>query len=111
MSSLLVSSQTPFLQLNDHIDYPESGILSNVIWKNKLCQYSLFCLAAKTEISEHTSTRNATVQVLEGTGTLTLNGESIPLASGTFIFMAANAPHALESHSNLAFMLTLSAVD
>ncbi|MEM9152355.1 MAG: cupin domain-containing protein [Cyanobacteria bacterium P01_F01_bin.3] len=108
MTSLLISPQTPFLQLQDHINYPDSGILSKVLWKNELCRYSLFCLAADTEISEHTSTRNATVQVLDGTGTLTLNGDTISLVQGTFIFMLANAPHALESHSNLAFVLTLS---
>jgi quercetin dioxygenase-like cupin family protein len=110
MSTSLISSQTLSIQLKDHIDFSESGVLSKVLWKSELCQYSLFCLAAGTEISEHTSTRNATVQVLEGTGTLTLEGEDIPLAPGVFIFMAANAPHALEASSNLAFMLTLSAI-
>ncbi|ESA33611.1 cupin 2 conserved barrel domain protein [Leptolyngbya sp. Heron Island J] len=110
MSVTLISADTAFVQLRDHFEYPESGILSKVLWKNELCQYSLFCLAADTEISEHTATRNATVQVLEGTGSLTLNGETIPLAPGVFIFMMANAPHALEASSNLAFMLTLSAV-
>ncbi|MGD1862676.1 MAG: cupin domain-containing protein [Leptolyngbyaceae cyanobacterium] len=109
MTSYLLSPQTPFLQLKDQINYPESGIFSKVIWKNELCQYSLFCLAANTEISEHTSTRNATVQILEGTGALTLNGEKIPLTAGVFIFMTANAPHALEADSDLAFILTLSA--
>lgn len=110
MSTNLISADTTFVQLRDHLEYPESGILSKVLWKNALCQYSLFCLAANTEISEHTSTRNATIQVLEGTGTLTLNSETISLAPGMFIFMVANAPHALEAASNLAFMLTLSAV-
>ncbi|MEB3356609.1 MAG: cupin domain-containing protein [Synechococcales bacterium] len=109
MSTTLISPQTTALQLKDHLAYPDSGVLSKVIWKDDLCQYSLFCLAASTEISEHTSTRNATVQVLEGTGSLTLNGEKIALAPSVFIFMAANAPHALEAASNLAFVLTLSA--
>ena len=104
----LISPDTAFIQLKDHLAYPKSGVLSQVIWKNELCQYSLFCLAADTEISEHTSTRNATVQVVEGTGSLTLNGETIALAPGVFIFMAANAPHALAAASNLAFVLTLS---
>lgn len=110
MSTYLISAQTPSIQLKDHIDFPESGVLSKVLWKSELCQYSLFCLATNTEISEHTSTRNATVQVLEGTGTLILNGETILLEPGVFIFMTANAPHALAASSNLAFMLTLSAV-
>lgn len=94
--------------LKDKINYSESGILSSVLWKNDICQYTLFCLAQGTDISEHTSSRNATVQVLEGTGILTLNGEDIPLEPGIFIVMAANAPHALKAESNLAFLLTLS---
>ncbi|MEL6325459.1 MAG: cupin domain-containing protein [Cyanobacteria bacterium J06626_23] len=110
MTSLLISPETPVIQLKDQITYPASGILSKVLWKNDQCQYSLFCLAADTEISEHTSPCNATIQVLEGTGSLTLEGENMPLSPGVFIFMAANAPHALAATSNLAFMLTLSAV-
>ena len=105
---MLISSDISGINLRDHIEYPASGVLSKVIWKNELCQYSLFCLAAGTEISEHTSTRTATVQVIEGTGSLTLKGEPIALTPGMFIFMEANAPHALEAASNLAFLLTLS---
>jgi quercetin dioxygenase-like cupin family protein len=110
MATHLITPDIDFIQLKDHIDYSRSGILSKVIWKNEQCQYSLFCLAAKTEISEHTSTRNATVQVIEGTGTLILKSNKIPLQAGVFIFMEANAPHALESDTNLAFVLTLTNV-
>ncbi|MEM9809329.1 MAG: cupin domain-containing protein [Cyanobacteria bacterium P01_D01_bin.56] len=108
MPTSLIASETTFIQLKDCINYPASGVLSKVIWKNEVCQYSLFCLAANTEISEHTSTRNATVQVLEGTGSLMLNGKKIPLEPGQFIFMTANAPHALTAVSDLTFVLTLS---
>ncbi|WP_313898039.1 cupin domain-containing protein [Nodosilinea sp. LEGE 07298] len=48
------------------------------------------------------------VQVLEGQGTLTLNGEDVELVPGRFVFMPANAPHALKATENLAFLLTLS---
>lgn len=108
MSTAILTPQNTFINLNDHIEYPTDGVLSKILWKDEACQYSLFCLAAKTEISEHTSTRNATVQVLEGNGSLTLDGEPISLAPGVLIFMAANAPHALSADTNLAFVLTLS---
>ncbi|CAD5978076.1 hypothetical protein PA905_18710 [Planktothrix agardhii CCAP 1459/11A] len=96
------------LNLKDKIQYSDAGIFSSVLWKNEICQYTLFCLAKGTDISEHTSSRNATVQVLEGAGILTLNGEDIRLEPGIFIVMDANAPHALKAESNLAFLLTLS---
>ena len=110
MSKSLISADTAFIQLTDHIDYPESGVLSKIIWKSEQSQCSLFCLAAQTEISDHTSTRNATVQVLAGTGELTLNSDTILLTPGVFVFMPANAPHALVADSNLAFVLTLSQI-
>ena len=94
--------------LQDLIEYPTSGILSKVLLKDKNSQYSLFCLAAGTEIDEHTSTRNAVVTVVEGTGNLTLEGKDIALAPGVFVFMAANAPHAVRAKENLAFILALS---
>ena len=97
-----------FLNLHGEIEYPKSGILSKMLLKDSVCQYTLFCLAADTEISEHTSTRNATVHVLEGRGILTLEGEDIVLEPGIFVVMAANAPHALKAESNLAFLLVLS---
>ncbi len=108
MTTTLITPTAPTLQLQEHFDFPEAGVLSKVLWQNAHCQYSLFCLAAGTEISEHTSTRNATVQVLAGSGTLTLAGQPIALEPGVFIWMAAKAPHALEAETNLAFLLTLS---
>lgn len=92
----------------DLIEYPQSGILSKVLFKDNNSQYSLFCLAAGTEIDEHTSTRNAVITVVEGTGNLNLEGKDIALVPGVFVFMRANAPHALQAKENLAFMLTLS---
>lgn len=104
-----IATQTSLVtQLHNKIEYPEAGVLSKVLLKDNVCQYTLFCLAAGTDISEHTSTRNAVVQVLQGQGVLTLEGKAIDLEPGVFVFMPANAPHALQANENLAFLLTLS---
>lgn len=108
MTATIITNQSLAIQLRDKIEYPNAGVLSKVLLKDQCCQYTLFCLAAETEISEHTSTRNATVHVLEGRGILTLNEEDILLEPGIFVFMPANAPHALKAQENLAFLLTLS---
>jgi quercetin dioxygenase-like cupin family protein len=108
---LSISSLSPAsaaLQLKDSIEYPEAGILSKVLVKDACCQYTLFCLAAGTEIAEHTSTRNATVHMLEGKGKLILNGHEISLEPDVFVMMPANVPHALKAEENLAFLLVLS---
>lgn len=95
-------------KLSDKIEYAETGILSKVLLKTASCQYTLFCLAAGTDLAEHTSTRDAVVQVIEGQGTLILDGQEVLLTPGVFVFMPANAPHALKAELNLAFLLTLS---
>lgn len=97
-----------FFLIKERIEYPADGVLSKILLKDNNCQYTLFCLAKNTEISEHTSTRNAVINVIEGQGTLTLEGEDIQLEPGIFVFMKANAPHALKAEQNLAFLLTLS---
>lgn len=94
--------------LQDLIEYPSSGILSKVLLKDNNTQYSLFCLAAGTELEEHTATRNAVITVIEGKGNLELEGKDIALTPGVFVFMPANAPHALQARENLSFVLTLS---
>ncbi|MFZ1025762.1 MAG: globin domain-containing protein [Limnoraphis robusta] len=109
MANTIATPNVPYnTNLQALIEYPKQGILSKVILKDKNCQYTLFCLAKGTDIEEHTSTRNATVMVFEGTGKLTLNGEEIPLNPGVFVFMPADAPHALQAEENLAFVLILS---
>ncbi|MEG4577233.1 cupin domain-containing protein [Microcoleus sp. N3A4] len=110
MTATLLQLQSSAIQLRDAIEYP-AGVLNKILFKDNNCQYSLFCLAAGTEISEHTSSRNATVNVLEGKGILTLEGKDIVLEPGMFVFMPAKAIHALKAEENLAFILTLSEVN
>lgn len=108
MTFTITNSPDFVSHLRAQIEYPHAGVLSKVLVKDKPCQSTLFCLAANTNISEHTSTRNATITVIEGRGLLTLLDKDIVLEPGGFVFIPANAPHALKSEEKLAFMLTLS---
>ncbi len=111
MAATLLPLQSSAIQLRDAIEYPAAGVLNKILVKDKNCQYSLFCLTAGTEISEHTSARNATVNVIEGKGILTLEGKDIVWEPGVFVLMPAKDIHALISEKNLAFILTLSEVN
>ncbi|MEH2238491.1 cupin domain-containing protein [Nostoc sp.] len=109
MNTKVASSNTSFTAtLQDLIEYPTSGILSKVLLKDNNSQYSLFCWAAGTEIGEHTSNRNAAITVVEGRGNINLEGRDITLAPGVFVFIPANAPHAVQAQENLAFLLIFS---
>lgn len=94
-------------KINELIEYPRTGILSNQIVKNDKLDVTLFCMAQGTEMSEHTSTKQGYVYVIEGAGTFTLEGEKIEMKAGVFIYMTENAIHSLKATENTSFLLTL----
>lgn len=91
------------------MEFPKEGIFSKVLVKTETSNYTLMCLAKGTDISEHTSTREAAVTVLKGKGIFVLGGKKIRMSPGVFIFMPAGAPHSLsaDKDSNLAILLSL----
>lgn len=94
--------------LEKMMEFPREGVFSKVLAKTDISNHTLMCLAKGSDISEHTSTREAAVTVLKGKGTFVLNGKNIPMKPGTFIFMPANAPHSLSASEDLAILLSLS---
>lgn len=87
-------------------DYTKPGVTRKALAKDEQSQFSLLCLSAGTSIPEHAAPRSVSLTVIEGQGTLTLNGQDIALQPGVFIYMPANAPHALHALENLALLHT-----
>lgn len=96
-----------FKNLKAMIEYPREGIISKVISKTGKKEVTLFSMAKGTEISEHTSTKEGMVYVLEGKGTFILRDNRIKMESGVIIFMDKNSPHSLEAEENTNFLLVL----
>ena len=90
------------------MEFPKEGVFSKVLVKSEVSNHTLMCLAKGSDISEHTSTREAAVTVLKGKGTFVLNGENIKMEPGFFIFMPKDAPHSLSANEDLAILLSLS---
>ena len=97
-----------FKNIASLIGYSEQGIVSKQIIKTDRIDATLFCLAKNTSISEHTSTKEGVVYVLEGNGVFNLEGEEIALIPGTFISMKNNAVHSIRARENTSFILILT---
>ena len=108
MTTTIMSFNTTAIRWADIIEYPQTGVKSKILLEDKNCRYMLMSLAVGMHIAEHTSPRNATVNVIDGQGVLTLEGKELVLESGVFIFIPATARHAIKAVTNLAFLLTLS---
>ena len=96
-----------FKEIRKMIEYSEQGILSKDILKNNKLNVSLFCMAKGTEISEHSSTNQGFVYVVEGKGIFNLEGEDIEMKPSVLIFMEESAVHSLKADENTAFLLFL----
>ncbi len=96
------------LNIKQLISYSQKGIVSKEMIKTEQLDVTLFCMAKRTEMSEHTSTRMGTVYVVEGKGVFELEGKKIEMLPGIFIFMKKNAAHSLKAKENTAFILTLA---
>ena len=94
--------------LEKMMEFPKEGIFSKVLVKTNISNHTLLCLAKGTDMSEHTSTREAAVTVLKGKGTFVLRRKKIKMRPGVFIFMPKNAPHSLNADEDLAILLSLS---
>lgn len=90
------------------IEYPKKGILSKDVVKNDKLNVTLFCMAGGTEISEHTSTKQGFVYVVEGDGVFNLKGKDIPMSPSTFIYLEKNDAHSLKARENTSFLLVLT---
>ncbi|MDD2689624.1 MAG: cupin domain-containing protein [Candidatus Omnitrophica bacterium] len=100
--------QSVIKNLEKMMEFPKEGVFSKVLVKTDISNHTLMCLAKGSNISEHTSTREAAVTVLKGEGIFILNGKKIKMKPGVFIFMPKNAPHSLSAKSDLAILLSLS---
>lgn len=90
------------------VEFPKEGVFSKVLAKGVVSNHTLMCLTKGTDISEHTSTREAVVTVLKGSGSFVVRGKKIKVKPGTFIFMPKDAPHSLSADEDMAFLLSLS---
>ena len=89
------------------IEYPEKGVLSKRLSEIDKLDVSLFCMSKGTDISDHTSTKQVFVYVIEGEGIFNLEGKDIEMKPGVMIFMKENAVHSLEAKENTSFILSL----
>jgi len=93
--------------VKEMVGYSKEGILSKTILKTSELDITLFCMAAGTKISEHTSTKKGFVYIIEGKGYFHLEGENIDMKPGIFISMKEKAVHSLEVERNTSFILVL----
>ena len=104
---LIAPDETRVLDLADETAFAANGIVSRAILNTAHSRTILFGFAEGQELSEHTSTRHALIQILSGECEFSLAGQWHTLKAGAFLHMPPNLPHAARAKQPFSMLLTL----
>ena len=87
----------------------QSGaVVSKVIHRDDGLDVTVFAFDSGEGLTEHTASRPAILQLLEGRLRLTVDGDKVvDMAPGTWVHMSRGAPHALAALEPTLLLLTL----
>lgn len=103
------AESTP-ISLASETRYVPNGIVSRTLLRTPGLRLVLFSFSAGQELTEHTSTSHAVVQVLSGECDFRVRETTHRLRSGDLLSMPANAPHAVRAETDFSMLLTLAPV-
>jgi quercetin dioxygenase-like cupin family protein len=108
---LIKSSAAGVLSLPAETQFAGNGIVSRTILRTPVTRVALFGFAEGQELTEHSSSYEALVQILSGECEFALDGKVRHLKSGDLVFMPPRLPHSLKATSQFSMLLTLSKPD
>jgi quercetin dioxygenase-like cupin family protein len=85
----------------------DKGIVSKSIVENEHHKIIHFTFAPGQELSEHTASVPAAIQILAGRGTVVLDGTGHEACPGKLFYMPAEMRHAVQASEDLVMLLTM----
>jgi len=89
------------------IEVPEDGVLSRTLFSDKQLNAVIFGFDTGQELSEHTASQPAIIQIVKGEATLTFGGDTYEAGPGTWVHMPAHLSHSVYAKSSLVMLLLL----
>jgi quercetin dioxygenase-like cupin family protein len=93
--------------LREPISTPADGIVSRAIHDDENWRVVLFSFAPGQQLSDHTASTPAIIEIVEGEADLTVAGDAIDGRPGTWLHMEAETPHGIVARTPLTLLLTL----
>ena len=88
--------------------FAANGIVSRTLLTTANSRVVLFGFAEGQELTEHTSSQHATIQILSGECDFSLAGKAQNLKAGDLLYMPPHMPHAVKATKAFSMLLTLS---
>ena len=93
--------------LQNLVEYSEGSTVSRILTKNESGNTTLFAFDQGQGLSEHTAPFDATVLIVDGKCTITIDKVEHHLQEGQVIVMPANVPHALYATEKFKMLLIM----
>jgi quercetin dioxygenase-like cupin family protein len=103
----MTDTVTTFTDIAAEVEIPSDGTLSRVLYKDGSIRLVVFAFDTDQELTEHTASRPALVQVVRGRLHLTLGGHTMIAEPGAWIRMPAKLPHSVRALEPSVMLLTL----
>jgi quercetin dioxygenase-like cupin family protein len=93
--------------LTAEVDIPAEGTLSRAVYKDDAVRLVLFGFDTGQELTEHTASVPAIVQVISGRMTATVGEDTVELLPGSWLHMAPHLPHSVHATEPSVMLLTM----
>jgi quercetin dioxygenase-like cupin family protein len=104
---LLSVDREKIISLAQETQFAPNGIVSRTLLRAPNGRVVLFGFAEGQELTEHTSTQQALIQILSGECEFFLSGKPHLMKAGDLLYMPPNLPHAVKATKQFSMLLTL----
>ncbi len=105
---LILAGQEKIISLPAETQFADNGIVSRTLLRTENSRVVLFGFSAGQELTEHTSTQHAIIQILTGECEFSLAGRPHHLKAGDLLYMPPNLRHAVKASTPFSMLLTFS---
>lgn len=106
-TQIMAIPYTFFSDVAAEVEPPVDGTLSRTLYQDDLLKVVLFGFAAGQELSEHTASTPAIMQILRGEADVTLGADRVAASAGTWVHMPAQLPHSIRAKTSTVLLLLL----
>lgn len=105
---LIEPGEAKLLSLATEAQFSPNCIVSNTLLRTAHSRPVLFGFAEGQELTEHTSTQHALIQILSGECEFSPDGKPYRLKAGDLLYMPPNLPHAVRATTQFSMLRTLT---
>lgn len=100
-----MDSSIVIADLKKEVEIPADGIISRTLSDSPAVKVVLFGFDAGQELSEHTASVPAAIEILSGKATVVIGGAVSEAGPGFWALMPPHAPHSIRAHEPTVMLL------